>query len=657
MAKLGRNDPCWCGGGKKYKNCHMRADESATSNTLVTNSLIEQIHEYALRPEFRSDFDKAFESYTGRKLERPDEDDEDEMTEFDHAIDYFVHDYRLPDGNRIVERFFAEHGQDLPPDQRTRVAGWQHSRFTAFDVASVERDGQLRLRDLVIGDEYPVEKTRATASMIHGEVLIARILRVGDHYELGDTTALRMSPGLRDPVRTFLTEQWHSYVDAHPNSDYEEFLHASGPALNRFVEEEILGEKDELPMLVSPEGDATEFWTATYDVVDYGRALGGLRKAAEFTETGEEEVSGAIGFDWGEVGSSADVLQAHGPEFELTAPVGAEMGGLRSLGQIALSHKSLTLDVMSRRRLDAGKELLGARLGSAIRHRKDEQKSAEGILDEAEVDWSELEPPFALGQVQRPKDVAIPILAPPVDKLLTLGEPDDLVDAYDYGKLGIGEEQIPELIRLALERDLQWAESDTKWAPIHAWRALGQLRAQAAIEPLLDLLRDVDELHDDWVGEDLPQVYGRIGPVAIPALVAYMADRSHGEWARVAANSALGAIAKRHPEARDEVVGVLMRALEHFDEEEYLSTWLMYELVYLHAVEAAPLIERAFAARAIDEGVMGDWEDVQVELGLLSHRTTPRPISPFAKMLGLDLPVKTKQDKNRKKHKRKHKKK
>jgi SEC-C motif len=24
---LGRNDPCWCGSGKKYKKCHMAADE------------------------------------------------------------------------------------------------------------------------------------------------------------------------------------------------------------------------------------------------------------------------------------------------------------------------------------------------------------------------------------------------------------------------------------------------------------------------------------------------------------------------------------------------------------------------------------------------------------------------------------------------------
>ncbi|MCL4249715.1 MAG: preprotein translocase subunit SecA [Anaerolineae bacterium] len=28
-AKLGRNDPCWCGSGKKYKNCHMRQDQAA----------------------------------------------------------------------------------------------------------------------------------------------------------------------------------------------------------------------------------------------------------------------------------------------------------------------------------------------------------------------------------------------------------------------------------------------------------------------------------------------------------------------------------------------------------------------------------------------------------------------------------------------------
>ncbi len=28
---LGRNDPCWCGSGKKYKRCHLEKDKAQFS--------------------------------------------------------------------------------------------------------------------------------------------------------------------------------------------------------------------------------------------------------------------------------------------------------------------------------------------------------------------------------------------------------------------------------------------------------------------------------------------------------------------------------------------------------------------------------------------------------------------------------------------------
>ncbi|HID88600.1 MAG TPA: hypothetical protein EYP52_02655 [Anaerolineae bacterium] len=31
----GRNDPCWCGSGKKYKHCHMREDMAAERTSVV----------------------------------------------------------------------------------------------------------------------------------------------------------------------------------------------------------------------------------------------------------------------------------------------------------------------------------------------------------------------------------------------------------------------------------------------------------------------------------------------------------------------------------------------------------------------------------------------------------------------------------------------
>ena len=34
IPKLGRNDICWCGSGKKYKHCHLDSDEKKRSKVL-----------------------------------------------------------------------------------------------------------------------------------------------------------------------------------------------------------------------------------------------------------------------------------------------------------------------------------------------------------------------------------------------------------------------------------------------------------------------------------------------------------------------------------------------------------------------------------------------------------------------------------------------
>jgi len=33
--RLGRNDPCWCGSGKKYKKCHYEADRERLSKMIA----------------------------------------------------------------------------------------------------------------------------------------------------------------------------------------------------------------------------------------------------------------------------------------------------------------------------------------------------------------------------------------------------------------------------------------------------------------------------------------------------------------------------------------------------------------------------------------------------------------------------------------------
>lgn len=220
---------------------------------------------------------------------------------------------------------------------------------------------------------------------------------------------------------------------------------------------------------------------------------------------------------------------------------------------------------------------------------------------------------------------------PPVSALLQLGEDAARREPWpDYLAMGFTDEHVAELLRLAGDGELfeSYREDDPRpdpWAPIHAWRTLGQLRSVQAIRPLMDQLRR-DE--GDWATEEAPMVFAMIGPAAIPglrdALGTYSRDAEPAPAGAVA--NGLTQLAARYPEARDEAIGVIVDQLNGWARQEpELNGYLVAELLDANVVEAAPIMEAAFAAGAVDEGIVGDWEEAQIALGLLDHRVTPRP--------------------------------
>lgn len=221
----------------------------------------------------------------------------------------------------------------------------------------------------------------------------------------------------------------------------------------------------------------------------------------------------------------------------------------------------------------------------------------------------------------------------PVSELLTIGRPTGDVGDADYSKYGIGTEHVPELIRLVQDQELALGDSESPvvYAQIHAWRALGQLRAEAAVESLLDLLaaQGDDADWNDWTTEEVPRVLGLLGPAAIPATVARLERRGREEWPSVYFAGALTEIAKRHPETRAEVVRELSRVLDTArDNDPGANGSVIADLLDLKAAEAWPVIEQAFATGNVDAGVAGDAAAVKWELGLgpkPPSRTFPPP--------------------------------
>ncbi len=192
-------------------------------------------------------------------------------------------------------------------------------------------------------------------------------------------------------------------------------------------------------------------------------------------------------------------------------------------------------------------------------------------------------------------------------------------------EFGLGPEHVDALIRLACDPALHEAdpESDAIWAPVHAWRALGQLRAAEAVAPLLDLLLRLEE--DEAVDLELPAVLGMIGPPAIPLLADFVADRSAPMMPVVTAMTALEKIASRHPKSRGPCVDILRGILERRPAQASVNGFAIASLLDLHAVEAIETIRDAYRTDMVDISIPGDEEDAEIALGLRLHRTTPRP--------------------------------
>lgn len=205
----------------------------------------------------------------------------------------------------------------------------------------------------------------------------------------------------------------------------------------------------------------------------------------------------------------------------------------------------------------------------------------------------------------------------PVARLLTLGSAQTgstktFHKWRDYHALGLTDEHIPELIELATDSKLNWAEQGSRevWAPLHAWRALAQLHATEAIQPLVN---QIDALQDDdWFREDLPAVMELLGPAALPALNTYLNTYKHGvnHMGYLSVVDSIQRIGHRYIEVRSRCSAMLLsRLMDYATNDEGFNGSLVHALLDLRAREALPLIAAAFKAHCIDEFLV-DWEDV-----------------------------------------------
>lgn len=188
MQRPGRNDPCYCGSGKKYKQCHMAADLSADNDVRLRQDaarfLRGDLAEFAGESRFDAEIDKALPAYWNEYY-TAENDHLMSMSESERFFDWFVFDHALEDGRRIVAVYSEERGEKLNSAQREVLAAWlKAGPMTAYEF--VGHDGQtLQLKEYLTGDAAAVYAPMGHGQMPIGALILTRLLPVAERMEFG----------------------------------------------------------------------------------------------------------------------------------------------------------------------------------------------------------------------------------------------------------------------------------------------------------------------------------------------------------------------------------------------------------------------------------------------------------------------------------------
>jgi hypothetical protein len=239
MAKVGRNDPCPCGSGKKYKQCHGPIDAARQSEQRqlrqASDSLTAKVMDAA--PQFADEFGGALARFWNNTHTVQDMDRLDDLEErgAERFLSWFMFDHRDDAGRTPVSRLAADPAAlELTPMEATLLPTWTNVHLRPYEVTGILKGSGLVAKPLWSDDELRIEDQAAARRVETGEVLIVHLMPVGDTFLVGGAAAHLTSdavPKLREWLDLHL-EQHHA---THPDATYEDMLQERSEILNHFV--------------------------------------------------------------------------------------------------------------------------------------------------------------------------------------------------------------------------------------------------------------------------------------------------------------------------------------------------------------------------------------------------------------------------------------
>lgn len=226
MSKPGRNDPCYCGSGLKYKKCHMKEDQAAEKERShvqrAAGFIRRDLLKFARDERFAEDFAQALPLYWNDYYDAANAE-QMSQPEALRFFDWFVFDYTLADGKRLIELYAAEQMDELSLHQQKIAADWVHvGPATLYELVAYE--GQvLQLRDYFTDETFEVYEGGGRGNVEVGELILTRLVPVADRLEFSTTSAYLPSAEITD-VKEKIQAAKEAYLAENPQAGHTQFM-------------------------------------------------------------------------------------------------------------------------------------------------------------------------------------------------------------------------------------------------------------------------------------------------------------------------------------------------------------------------------------------------------------------------------------------------
>lgn len=224
--KPGRNEPCHCGSGKKYKQCHMAADRQAeqAKRELVDAAafLRRDLLKFARDERFAEGLAAALPLYWN-DLYTIDNAEEMSQNEALRFFDWFVFDYQHNGQPRLIDVYRAELYDQLAESQQRLIDVWVNGPPAgAYEL--IDYEGQwLELRDFVTGERYQAYEPGGRGDVERGDLILTRLMPVGDRLEFSAVGAYLPQKEIGD-LAAKLEAARAADLARHPEATAEEFM-------------------------------------------------------------------------------------------------------------------------------------------------------------------------------------------------------------------------------------------------------------------------------------------------------------------------------------------------------------------------------------------------------------------------------------------------